>query len=142
MPETFKIFIVVSPYEAALRTYLTRDSKEESYTSVEEVYTALNGSSAGTTSAVTKSKAFNNLANGTYNTYVVIYDVAGNSVESPKVNVTLGTVTAATGATVTPTTWTNGKVNVTVKDIDKVDIKNKLLKEVEKSIYEWINSSK
>ena len=36
LPETFKIFIVVSPYEAALRTYLTRSAKEESYTSVEE----------------------------------------------------------------------------------------------------------
>ncbi len=41
LPETFKIFIVVSPYEAALRTYLTRDSKEESYTSVDEAMNKL-----------------------------------------------------------------------------------------------------
>ena len=41
LPETFKIFIVVSPYEAALRTYLTRDSKEESYTSVEQAMNQL-----------------------------------------------------------------------------------------------------
>ena len=36
LPETFKIFIIVSPYEAALRTYLTRDSKDEHYSSVDE----------------------------------------------------------------------------------------------------------
>ena len=41
LPETFKIFIVVSPYEAALRTYLTRNNKEESYTSVEEAMNKL-----------------------------------------------------------------------------------------------------
>ena len=41
LPESFKIFIVVSPYEAALRTYLTRDNKEESYTSVEETMNKL-----------------------------------------------------------------------------------------------------
>lgn len=36
LPDTFKIFIIVSPHEAALRTYLTRDSKDEKYSSVEE----------------------------------------------------------------------------------------------------------
>ena len=36
LPETFKIFIIVSPYEAALRTYLTRNEKEEKYSSIEE----------------------------------------------------------------------------------------------------------
>lgn len=41
LPETFKIFIVVSPYEAALRTYLTRSSKDEMYTSVEEAMNKL-----------------------------------------------------------------------------------------------------
>jgi len=41
LPETFKIFIVVSPYEAALRTYLTRSTKDESYTSVEEAMNQL-----------------------------------------------------------------------------------------------------
>lgn len=41
LPKTFKIFIVVSPYEAALRTYLTRSSKDEAYTSVEEAMNQL-----------------------------------------------------------------------------------------------------
>ena len=41
LPETFKIFIIVSPYEAALRTYLTRSSKDETYTSVEEAMNKL-----------------------------------------------------------------------------------------------------
>lgn len=41
LPQTFKIFIVVSPYEAALRTYLTRSSKDEMYTSVEEAMNKL-----------------------------------------------------------------------------------------------------
>ena len=41
LPETFKIFIVVSPYEAALRTYLTRTGKDETYTSVEEAMNKL-----------------------------------------------------------------------------------------------------
>ena len=41
LPETFKIFIVVSPYEAALRTYLTRDTKDEKYTCVEEAMNKL-----------------------------------------------------------------------------------------------------
>ena len=41
LPETFKIFIIVSPYEAALRTYLTRDSKDEKYTCVEEAMNKL-----------------------------------------------------------------------------------------------------
>ena len=41
LPDTFKIFIVVSPYEAALRTYLTRSSKDETYTSVEQAMNQL-----------------------------------------------------------------------------------------------------
>ena len=41
LEETFKIFIVVSPYEAALRTYLTRTTKDENYTSVEEAMNKL-----------------------------------------------------------------------------------------------------
>lgn len=39
--DTFKIFIIVSPYEAALRTYLTRTSNDEKYTSVEEAMNKL-----------------------------------------------------------------------------------------------------
>lgn len=36
IPSTFKIFVLVSPYEAALRTYLTRKESDESYSSIEE----------------------------------------------------------------------------------------------------------
>jgi len=41
LDDTFKIFIIVSPYEAALRTYLTRTSKDETYHSVEEAMNKL-----------------------------------------------------------------------------------------------------
>ena len=41
LPETFKIFIVVSPHEAAIRTYLTRTTKDEKYSSVEEAMNKL-----------------------------------------------------------------------------------------------------
>ncbi|MBE6124225.1 MAG: hypothetical protein E7184_01610 [Erysipelotrichaceae bacterium] len=36
IPDTFKIFVLVSPYEAALRTYLVRKDSDESYSSLEE----------------------------------------------------------------------------------------------------------
>ena len=41
LPDTFKVFIIVSPYEAALRTYLTRTGKDETYHSVEEAMNKL-----------------------------------------------------------------------------------------------------
>lgn len=41
LEDTFKIFIIVSPYQAALRTYLTRDTKDEKYSSVEEAMNKL-----------------------------------------------------------------------------------------------------
>ncbi|MBR3890969.1 MAG: AAA family ATPase [Bacilli bacterium] len=39
--KTFNIFIVVSPYQAATRTYLTRKSEDESYDTLEEAIDAL-----------------------------------------------------------------------------------------------------
>ena len=41
LDKTFNIFIVVSPYQAATRTYLTRKSEDESYDSLEEAIEAL-----------------------------------------------------------------------------------------------------
>lgn len=41
LEKTFNIFIVVSPYQAATRTYLTRKSEDESYDSLEEAIDAL-----------------------------------------------------------------------------------------------------
>jgi len=41
LDKTFNIFIVVSPYQAATRTYLTRKSEDESYDSLEEAIDAL-----------------------------------------------------------------------------------------------------
>ena len=41
LDKTFNIFIVVSPYQAATRTYLTRKSEDESYDSLEEALEAL-----------------------------------------------------------------------------------------------------
>ena len=44
---------------------------------------ALNGSTAGTTTAVTKTKALTGLTNGTYSCYAEVYDVAGNKKRTP-----------------------------------------------------------
>lgn len=41
LPQTFKIFIIVSPHEAALRTYLTRMGEDEKYHSVEDAMNKL-----------------------------------------------------------------------------------------------------
>ncbi|OKZ62942.1 MAG: hypothetical protein BHW03_02235 [Clostridium sp. 28_17] len=43
-----------------------------------------------------------------------IYDAVGNKTTSTTINVTTGTVPTASGATYTPTTWTSGKVTVTL----------------------------
>ena len=41
LPETFKIFIVVSPHEAALRTYLTRVNDDEKYANLQDTIDGL-----------------------------------------------------------------------------------------------------
>ena len=89
-------------------------STASSYTSATNEYTAMNGSTAGTKTAVTKSRAYNNLKSGTYNAYAIVYDVAGNSTQSSTISIKLSTVTTASGATATPTSWTNGNVTVTL----------------------------
>ena len=74
-------------------------STATSYTSVTDTYTTMNGSTAGTTSAVSKTKAITNLTKGTYNAYAIAYDVAGNSKQSSTINIPLGTVATASVST-------------------------------------------
>ncbi len=62
-----------------------KKSNEDTYISSEEIYTDLNGNTEGTTSAVTKTKTYDDLTSGeTYNIYAEVYDVAGNKVRIPK----------------------------------------------------------
>lgn len=77
----------------------------------------LNSEDAGVTTTVTKTKTIDNLQAGTYNVKAVIYDVAGNSVESTVETVGLDPIpTLVTNEnvtfTVTPTEWTTGPVTV------------------------------
>ena len=80
----------------------------------EEVYTQLNGNETGTTTAVTKSKTFTGLESGTYNAYIVIYDVAGNSIstKSTPLNVNLADIPSNITFNPNPSGWTNGNVIV------------------------------
>ena len=41
IPESFKVYIIVSPYEAARRTYLVRNEHEETYQTLDEAQEAL-----------------------------------------------------------------------------------------------------
>lgn len=83
----------------------------------------LHSEEAGITTTVTKTKTIDNLQAGTYNVKAVIYDVAGNSVESTVETVELDSIpTLVTDEnvtfTVTPAEWTTGPV--TVKAITNV----------------------
>ena len=98
-----------------------KKSDATSYTSEEVIYKELHSIQSGETTAVTKSKTYDNLTSGTYNVYAEIYDVAGNitranSSDKP-LEITLGKVTGLTTANTTftanPTEWTNGKVTMT-----------------------------
>ena len=98
-----------------------KKSDATSYTSEEVIYKDLHSVQAGETTAVTKSKTYDNLTSGTYNVYAEIYDVAGNitranSSDKP-LEITLGTVAGLTDANTkfkaNPTGWTNGKVTMT-----------------------------
>ncbi len=92
-----------------------KKSDATSYTSEEVIYKDLHSVQAGETTAVTKSKTYDNLTSGTYNVYAEIYDVAGNitnanSSDKP-LEIKLGTVTAS--LTPNTTSWTNSKVTIT-----------------------------
>mgnify|MGYP003459600655 FL=1 len=68
-----------------------------------------------TTANTTRTHTFTGLTqNKTYNAYAVVYDATGRTTQSTTINVTTGTVPTASGATYTPSTWTNGNVSVTL----------------------------
>ena len=112
----FKLNVGVTDEESGLGKIIWyyKLSTASEYTNVEEEYTKLNGEEAGTTTAITKSLTVNNLTSGTYKAYAEIYDVAGNKTTATEITINTGSVSAATEATYTPTTWTNGKVTVTL----------------------------
>ena len=89
-------------------------STDSNYTSQEEIYTPLNGIEKGATIATSKSITLDNLTNGTYSAYAVVYDVAGNSVETAKIDIPLVEIAQASGATASPEYWTSGIVTVTL----------------------------
>ena len=77
----------------------------------------LNSEDAGVTTTVTKTKTIDNLQEGTYNVKAVIYDVAGNSIESTVETVTINSIPTLikdenVTFTMTPSTWTRGQVSV------------------------------
>ena len=85
-----------------------KDSTASSYTSATDTYTA-------TMAQTTRTHTFTNLThNRTYNAYAVVYDAVGRTTQSTTINVNTGTVPTASGATYTPSTWTNGNVSVTL----------------------------
>jgi len=117
-----------------------RQKGETEYKVKEIVYQTMKGPVAGETNT-SKNIEIENLVNGTYETYVVITDVAGNTAEaedSTKENpkeVTLEKITSAEeGLTLTPSTrnWTNDHVVVTVTNTDtRYEIQTKKSDETE-----------
>ena len=69
-----------------------KKSTESSYKNIEQVYTQLNGKTAGATTQTTKTYTLDNLSSGTYDVYAEIYDVAGNRTTSTVVNTTLAVI--------------------------------------------------
>lgn len=69
-----------------------KKSTESSYKNIEQVYTQLNGKTAGATTQTTKTYTLDNLSSGTYDVYAEIYDVAGNKTTSTVVNTTLAVI--------------------------------------------------
>ena len=98
-----------------------KEPTDENYEVFETVYQAINGSVSGET-ATSKNITVDGLTTGTYKTYAVITDVAGNTTQTPETEVTLLTITPGTTAlTLTPNTknWTNQPVTVTVTNNDE-----------------------
>ncbi len=108
------------------------DSEESNYTSIEDIYQEMNGTTAGETTEQEKTKTLSNLTSGkTYEIYAEIYDVAGNMTRVPptgtinkttepvpggKENIGMGGLTesAEIGIDYEYTNWTNGNVDVTL----------------------------
>ena len=83
-------------------------STDSTYKNATDTYTA-------TTANTTRTHTFTGLIqNKTYNVYAEIYDAVGNKTTSTTININTGTVPTASGATYTPSTWTNGNVSVTL----------------------------
>jgi len=94
--------------------YYKLSTDDGNYTSQESPYATINGTTAGEKTAVTKSITLDNLTNGTYSAYAVVYDVAGKSTETAKINIPLTGIAQASGATASPAYWTSGTVTVTL----------------------------
>ncbi len=66
-----------------------KKSTDGSYTSVEDIYQAINGTVAGATTEQEKTRTLTGLTVGTtYNMYAEVYDVAGNKTTSSTINAT------------------------------------------------------
>ena len=100
--------------------YYKLSGTNSGYTSIEEIDKAMNGTEKGKTTAVTKTKKITGLEeNKTYNTYAVIYDVAGNSKRTPlsgtkDVSTTSMPTASAIGFEYSNEDWTNESVYVTI----------------------------
>ncbi len=64
-------------------------SRDSSYSVVTDTYTQTNGSVSGTTITTSKSRTISVSESGTYDVYAIVYDVAGNSVQSSTIQVTV-----------------------------------------------------
>ena len=83
-------------------------SDATTYTNATDTYTA-------TTANTTRTHTFTGLEqNKTYKAYAVVYDAVGRNKQSGTIDVTTVSVATASGATYTPSEWTNGDVTVTL----------------------------
>ena len=107
---TIKLSMAVSDTQSGVNKIIWyyKLSTDSTYKNATDTYTA-------TTANTTRTHTFTGLTqNKTYNAYAVVYDATGRTTQSTTINVTTGTVPTASGATYTPTTWTSGKVTVTL----------------------------
>ena len=107
---TIKLSMTVSDTQSGVNKIIWyyKLSTDSTYKNATDTYTA-------TTANTTRTHTFTGLTqNKTYNAYAVVYDVSGRMAQSTTINVTTGTVPTASGATYTPSTWTNGNVSVTL----------------------------
>ena len=107
---TIKLSMTVSDTQSGVNKIIWyyKLSTDSTYKNATDTYTA-------TTANTTRIHTFTGLTqNKTYNAYAVVYDVSGRMAQSTTINVTTGTVPTASGATYTPSTWTNGNVSVTL----------------------------
>ena len=107
---TIKLSMAVSDTQSGVNKIIWyyKLSTDSTYKNATDTYTA-------TTANTTRTHTFTGLIqNKTYNVYAEIYDAVGNKTTSTTININTGTVPTASGATYTPSTWTNGNVSVTL----------------------------